>query len=95
MFQSITMEHNNKTASKELEDLKDNLKENLKKEMEEHIEKMNEIVREAEKQRDFLAIFNLKVKKWGGSAHVQIPRRYEGHEVRVIILNKKKEEDQT
>ncbi len=52
------------------------------------MEIMNQIVREAERQKDFVAVFNKKVTNWGGSAHIPIPKQYSGHPVRVIILKK-------
>lgn len=79
------MVHTEKTASEELEQWKAN----FEKEMAEHVREMNQIVREAEKQKDFIAIFDHKVKAWGGSAHVQIPKKYVGHGVRILILKNK------
>ena len=78
---------------KEKKDL-EQWKKEFKAEMLEHVNQMNNLVREAESKKDFVALFEGTAKRWGGSCHVIIPKKYVGSDVRILVLNKKEESDQ-
>ena len=84
---------NEKTASQELEEWKNQIEKDLEEEMRQHVEKMNKVVREAEQRKDFLAVLPGKVTKFGTSGHIPFTKKYVGYDVRIIVLNKKEVAD--
>ncbi len=77
------------TSKKEIQEDLEKWKADFEKEAKKYVEDLNKLMEEAEKQKNYVAVFGGLVKKWGGSAHIQIPKKYVDHEARILITNKK------